>query len=150
MAGERYIYITQYIDFHMAIKDWPVWVKILGIVSIILIIPVIVFAGWMLLFTPLEIGGALILLLFILPFFGIIIGFWIFGFLFSYLKNHNLSIVANIIAAILLIASLGFSFWLIPGMSGSALPGFLILSSFPISVVIYSIIALIIINSKSK
>ena len=122
----------------MAIKNWPIWVKILGIISIIVIALALGVSIWE--FSAGDGLNGLITFFIILTFLAIIIGFWIIGFLFYYLKKHNLRFIANIISVIGLISSVIFSFWFIPKAESLFL--------LPISVVIFFLVALIIINIR--
>lgn len=124
--------------FFMAIKDWNVWVKTLGIITIILIVLALGVFVW-------ELNKSyvpLFTLFIILPVLGIILGFWIFGFIFYYLKKHNLRYIANIISVIGLIGSVVFSFWFIPQAAAG------IFFSYPLFVVIFFLISTIMINVR--
>jgi len=123
------------------------WVKTLGIISIILIILDVIL---MVIYD--NVLGAILIFL---PFFGIIIGFWIFGFLFFYLKKHSLSLVANIISIcglvlfciVFLISALELFFKIMP-FGRLDIAGWFIWP-FQLIIIIFFVIATIIINKKN-
>ncbi len=124
----------------MGWKDWPVGVKTLGIITIIFVVLAFGVAVWE--FSAGDGIAGLITFFIVLPILAIIAGFWIMGFLFSYLEKHDLRFVANVISGIGFIASIIFSFWFIPKAESLFL--------LPISVIIFFLVALIMINIRSK
>ena len=125
------------------------WVKILGVISIILIVLVIISMIFVALTGDAFATGFTFLLIFF-PILAMVIGAWLIGFLLAYLKNK---IIANIISVaglvffsiIFLISILGlfqimpFKRWDIAGWF--AWP-------FQLAIIIFFIVSTIVINKK--
>mgnify|MGYP001557821681 CR=1 FL=1 len=137
------------------IKELPQWAKVLSVISISLILVDIIIA--IVLWTPCFLEGCdgfgqmVITLFLLLPFLGMIIGFWIIGFVLKYFVLRRQTIISNTISGIGFLVSLiatifyfrEVGFFRQPFFSGPNVIGFLIMV-----VVLYFIVALILINKK--
>jgi len=75
------------------IKEWQSWLKISGIISLVIIVVdiVILLLLWIPCYTRSCDGfiEGILAVFILLPILGIVIGCWVIGFLIHYLKNNN-------------------------------------------------------------
>jgi len=144
----------------MAWKDWPRWVKILGVISLVMII--LLEVGTVIVFLkptrdfPSSMG-MLILIILMIYYFLVIVGMWGLGFLIKYLVKRKLYWIANTISvAGLVISSIWLLKWMWMGIKSPYPPFFqflfsvVVLYGWLIIAVIYFIIALILINNQDS
>ena len=126
-------------------------IKVLGIISIIIIVLEVILGVWAS-YTDSGLGASLLIVLILLPLFGIILGAWIIGFLIFYLKKKNkrianmIVLIGLIILGIIFIISLLGLFGIMPFDAWDVAGWFA--WPFQVLILIFFIIMKRIVNSK--